>query len=352
MKKRNLSLDLLRILAAFMVIFIHVAAVSWSRKSVVTLDWFFANIYSSAVRSAVAIFFMISGALLLGRDLSVKQILQKTSRILLLYIFFVIVYNLLNLLWQPITNWSLGSLARLFTKQKYHLWYLPIIAGLYLMTPVFDALIKYKKGKYLKFYIILSVLFTVFIKTVDTLLLSRYVQRVPLFNILYKINYPLEGASMYYLLGYYLYKIFDKKYKNVWLVVVYFASVAITAFLNYKYSIIKGKPLVILFNKYGLTSFLEAVSIFLIFKNLKINKHRKIILFMSNATLTIYLVHPFIISVMSSFGITTLSFASAIAVPVLALICFIISFFIYVLYYIGVQLLFKLKYKMNNAIIN
>lgn len=79
MREREYNMDYLRIFACFMVIFLHVAAQNWSSVEVTSREWHVFNLYDTAVRSAVPLFVMLSGKLILSKntEFSVKGFYQK-----------------------------------------------------------------------------------------------------------------------------------------------------------------------------------------------------------------------------------------------------------------------------------
>ena len=69
--------DVLRILATFAVIVLHLSAQHWADTDVHTRAWQAFNLYDSAVRWAVPVFVMISGSLFLSGSQSLLHILKK-----------------------------------------------------------------------------------------------------------------------------------------------------------------------------------------------------------------------------------------------------------------------------------
>ena len=69
--------DVLRILATFAVIVLHLSAQHWADTDVYSRAWQAFNLYDSAVRWAVPVFVMISGALFLSGSQSIGHILKK-----------------------------------------------------------------------------------------------------------------------------------------------------------------------------------------------------------------------------------------------------------------------------------
>ena len=82
--------DVLRILATFAVIVLHLSAQHWADTDVYSRAWQAFNLYDSAVRWAVPVFVMISGALFLsGSQAASRHILKKNvSRLVTAFIFW------------------------------------------------------------------------------------------------------------------------------------------------------------------------------------------------------------------------------------------------------------------------
>ena len=76
-RRRVIYFDILRIVAIFFVVFVHLAAQHWADVDVSSRAWFAFNLYCTTGKWSVPIFVMISGALFLGRDVSISAILKK-----------------------------------------------------------------------------------------------------------------------------------------------------------------------------------------------------------------------------------------------------------------------------------
>ena len=75
-RRRVIYFDILRIVAIFFVVFVHLAAQHWADVDVSSRAWFAFNLYCTTGKWSVPIFVMISGALFLGRDVSISSILK------------------------------------------------------------------------------------------------------------------------------------------------------------------------------------------------------------------------------------------------------------------------------------
>ncbi|WP_296265250.1 acyltransferase [Pseudomonas sp. UBA6562] len=148
-KAHDVSLDVLRLVATFMVILIHVSAAGFSQKA---QHWWGVNAYESLSRASVPVFFMITGALLLPRAHSIAGVLRRVWRMALalgVWSLAYLVYNKYKVtgLWLPdfseLGHWCMAILR---WPVAGHLWYLytliaayffiPVLAGFFRTTPV------------------------------------------------------------------------------------------------------------------------------------------------------------------------------------------------------------------------
>ena len=191
--QRVAYLDILRVLATFGVIFIHITA-DGLPQPMTQFNWYVAMVGDSLVRWAVPVFVMISGTLFLipEKEISYKNILtKKVSRLLIAYISWWFIYALaIILVWhfyknEPIlTDWIMPH---------YHLWFLPMLMGVYLLMPLLRKIAANEKTLRIVLIVWLFYLFGnfVFAEVIN--------ENIPL----YVMNI-LVGYSGYFLLGYFL----------------------------------------------------------------------------------------------------------------------------------------------------
>ena len=139
MKEKYLWVDVLRVFAIFAVVVVHVSAdiiTEWSGVS--RRGWWVANFYDSLARGGVPIFVMLSGALLLPKTEACRDFFgRRFQRIFVPFIAWTVFY----LLWQKhFYEPQLGfreAVKRVTNGEvHFHLWFLYMITGLYLITPV------------------------------------------------------------------------------------------------------------------------------------------------------------------------------------------------------------------------
>lgn len=150
METREKNLDLLRVIAAFLVVMLHTSV----RPTMVnitqhTASFTVANFFNSATRVAVPIFVLLSGAFLLSnqKNESFSNFYKKTCYKIvlptfiasLIYMYYNDALNYLQAcflhteLTEPI---HLNPLHVLKGPCFYHLWYMYMLIGLYLMVPI------------------------------------------------------------------------------------------------------------------------------------------------------------------------------------------------------------------------
>ena len=126
-RRRVIYFDILRIVAIFFVVFVHLAAQHWADVDVSSRAWFAFNLYCTTGKWSVPIFVMISGALFLGRDVSISSILKKNvARIATVFLFWSGCYALIDLVFR---HAPLSVVLSQFITGHYHLWFLYMIVG-------------------------------------------------------------------------------------------------------------------------------------------------------------------------------------------------------------------------------
>lgn len=135
---RHTWLDLVRILAIFLMVLLHVSAgyvPLWFEQ--VGLGWPISNFLGSISRVCVPLLIMVSGALILPKleKVAVGDFYQKRlSRLIKPWLFWSVIFGLVNLL----TGNEVDSLKRLIVGTVWTgFWLLPVLLGIYLFAPLF-----------------------------------------------------------------------------------------------------------------------------------------------------------------------------------------------------------------------
>ena len=259
---------------------------------------------------------MISGCFFLDNDkpLPLKKLFTKNIfRLFLCYIFWTLVYAVLFYLYQKRFDLLVG----------YHLWFLPMMVGLYLLSPILRCITGNKNIT--EYFIIVSVTFFLFYFNISHLsvfpdsLFIRYTYE-QMSEGLCMFKYPL-----YFVIGYYLNKFTVNK--NI-LKVIYFSGILSLLSLPMIeiYFFVHQKSDSLLLNYFSVFVFSESVFLFMLIKKIfhQITFSEKFlsgISLLSKYTFGIYLVHITVIALVKRTVLSDYSIIEILAV-------FIISFFI------------------------
>ena len=146
MRERIPYLDALRCLAIFLVVLLHndapvvVNTACYGRPS-----WYLCMFLDGAVRLGVPLFFMISGCLLLGKPEAAEPAAfyqKKLPRLLAPLAVWNVIYHWTNA-WQFHTDTGLlALLQKAFNRGTgYHMWYIYVLLGLYLLCPFLKRMV-------------------------------------------------------------------------------------------------------------------------------------------------------------------------------------------------------------------
>jgi surface polysaccharide O-acyltransferase-like enzyme len=158
--------DLIRTLAMVLVILLHASNETLQLlPSGTTTYWWTAVVYKSLALSCVPLFVLLSGALLLQPaklNEPIRVFLRKRlSRIGLAFAFWSVVYTAWSFYVHipkiPVTlsNISGAALYDLFSGAYYQFWFIYLIVGLYLITPILRVIIAYGNLRVLRYLILL-----------------------------------------------------------------------------------------------------------------------------------------------------------------------------------------------------
>jgi surface polysaccharide O-acyltransferase-like enzyme len=327
---RIIWLDLLRIIAVFCMMMLHVCASQFDELAVTSASWQTINVYDSIVRSCVPVFVMISGVFFLDpkREYPLGVLFKKhILRIVTAYLFWSFAYAVIE------SYVDCGGFGTSFVRAvventitgRYHLWFLNMIIGIYLVAPFLRVIAKDRNLA--KYYIILAFAVT----SVCGILTYMPVAGSLLATVLDKASlYMVAGYTGYFVAGYYIFTCEDiGKYKH-FIYAAAIAAVIVTIAGTSYLSVRGGFANRMLYNYLYPTTALEAVGIFTFFKEEIAKRSFKantisVIIRLSEMSFGMYLVHDFVNIALKLFGFTTTSFATVAAVPVMTVLVFIVS---------------------------
>jgi surface polysaccharide O-acyltransferase-like enzyme len=206
----SIPADLIRTLAIILVIVLHAAIephpIATEINQAEVYRWWTVNIFSSVATPCIPLFVLLTGSLLLTPEKTAEPqtvfFKKRWNRIALPFIFWAVIY----FVWTYFLNGNVLTLndvtSGLLNAPYYHFWFLYMLVGLYLITPILRVVASYAQRKTLKFFLILWFLGTAVVPLVSLLFAS--------FSLSSQIFMILNWVG-YYLLGAYLLKVQVKK---------------------------------------------------------------------------------------------------------------------------------------------
>lgn len=138
--------DALRCLAALAVVLLHCAGATLALEDPGSTRFLVLNFLDGATRWAVPMFLMLTGAFLLDprRDLNMKKWLGHLARVAVPLLIWGFLYAFYDTKGAHLgLEWFLEALIRMVKGElHYHLWYLPMLLGVYLLIPPMRALVQ------------------------------------------------------------------------------------------------------------------------------------------------------------------------------------------------------------------
>ncbi len=328
--KNIIYVDILKIIASIAVVIIHVVAIEWYTINPTSLRWQALNIADSFCRWAVPIFVMASGILLLNpeKDITLKNVFIKyIKKIVILLVFWQIVYALVPFINSEFKV-SIGMIVNKYFASHYHLWYLYMLIGLYLITPIIKSIIDKNNDKIIEYFLILWGVFQLLVPMINTIIYGNRVNMtIPNFNMSL-----IMGYVGYYILGYYLSK---KRYSKKTRIIIYALAVLSVICIVVGTSIIKIRENTrfaeqFFYDYLTLPVCITAIAIYLIVRELcgKLKfkeKIRAIIKKIVKLSLGVYLAHPMFIIFMEKLNINMLKWNVLVAVPLTVVIVYVCS---------------------------
>lgn len=328
--------DLLRVLATIAVIVLHTAIYWLDQTTPGSFPWTTLVTYDALMRWCVPMFVMLSGAFLLDpkktvrlRDIFLKYIL----RVLVALVVWGIFYALLDCgftggwpsAWQGIKN-ALHQV--IWADTRYHLWFLYLMIGLYLVTPILRAFVRGASRGTLHWFLLLAFVFASLLPTLQQLfpdqmaLPAAWASRLDLHLVLGYVGYYVAG---YYLKNYTLGRIAEF---SVYILGILgtVATLWGTHILSTRAGALNG----VLLQYCSANVAFMAAALFVLFRYVlgvsDERSRRQRLGGTARISFGIFLVHDFFLALLRHFEITTLSFHPTLSVPVLSAAVFLCSF--------------------------
>lgn len=323
--------DLLRAIATIAVILLHLSGGWMGSVGVNTSAWAVFNTYDGLVRWCVPVFVMLSGMFLLDPKKSERWSVLAL-RILRIFVALVVwgaVYALADhvaggggLSWAGVRS-ALWSAA--LGNTHYHLWFLYMIIGLYLITPILRAFVRGASRADFHWFFLLT--FTVAF-LLPTLLKFRPSQTLSLYLGRLDIHLVL-GYVGYFVAGYYLKHFTLGRIAEALIYVLGAAGAFVTVWGTSVLSRNAGGLNDALYGYMTPNVACMAVAVFVLFRYVlgvsDERDRRRRMSGVAKVSFGVYLVHDLFIMLLRYLDISTLSFAPALSVPLLGAVVFLLS---------------------------
>ena len=320
MKKQYINF--LKILSILFVINIHLLSKAWNQAIPTSVNFKSLTFIDISFLVCVPIFAMCSGNIFLNRKDSNKKIIFKYAlRIYLIFILFTTLYKVADLVFYQNIKIN-AKLLFIITKDAillrsiYHLWYLRVVLAMYLSIPVFKWLFNVK-SKYIDHIILLLII--ILVKVIPIWFHSGW----------FLTYIGIFGFIIYFYLGYYLDKYFNKKYL-ILLIPISLFSYYYTFTKTISSSVAFGSAVVDHMQYLSYNIIFISVTVFLFvrwFKDLFENKKIGCYLnFLTSYNFYVYLFHGFTIGIIAKLNIINIyKYNHVLLIYVYGLLTYIIT---------------------------
>lgn len=215
---RKLYLDFLRIIAILMVIYNHTNERGFYRFLDSKFPFVWSTLAAILCKNGVPIFFMITGALLIKKEETLKKTLMRIPKILIDLILFSVIYFWIDSTINGSNFSFIEVMSKIIRENYWHLWYLYAYIALIITLPFLRELVKGLTGYSLLYMFILSTVLMVFIPIFEYFFIAINVSLKPTWIINNIFIYPILGYGIHYILD--ITKIRRKHLALMWFITI------------------------------------------------------------------------------------------------------------------------------------
>jgi len=314
--QHELGFDLIRSVAIFLVICLHVSGVGFANYF--SSSWAAVNAYESFSRVCVPLFFILSGALLLDKRESLQQLGRRISKI----VIASAAWSAIFIAWERRHGSNISFFRMIEAPVAFHLWYCYTIIGAYLFLPVMRAV-----AQYLNIYSHLFIIGCWVLSVSGVDLLNQFAHITVGLDLKYYQSY-----FGFFLIGNLLIK--TRKFQSRWVTlfaVGWILMVLGTYFSTQMLSKLQGQAVGFFYSYYSPFNIFGSIFAFLFLREVGrtisvVRMAQQILKHLSRASFGIYLFHPFALDQLSRrFKIDYQTGSSWIWIPLTSLACLSIS---------------------------
>jgi surface polysaccharide O-acyltransferase-like enzyme len=329
---RYLWADFVRNIGILLVILGHVSGVVVQRFQDFSIEnWNAANVYNIIARSCVPLLFMVSGALLLPRQESIRDFYSKRfKKVIFPFLFWSVLYLLVKEGWYasytPLNALKVIVITLFSKPAEYHLWFMYELFAAYLFTPILRKLVDNGSETILWYFAAIWFIFGPLTRLVEFF--------VPVESI-FQLGY-VTGYIGYFILGYLLVRFPIRKWMVWTSAAVYLVMAVLTGWLTWYGSVYAGKLVDYFQYLLGMNIVFLAVAAYMLLRaagekifSTPRPRLAKFAVGLTSASFGMYLIHVFILNYLRvTFKISPLDGPSIYMIPITTVITFLISWII------------------------
>ncbi|MBK8020819.1 MAG: acyltransferase family protein [Chloroflexi bacterium] len=322
----------MRAYAMSIVVFIHVASVLAPHyNTIAPIDWWISNLYHAFSKGGPPIFTLVSGMLLLNmtREQPLGEFFRKRFlKVLVPFLGWAVVYLAWRILFNGETMDSTQMInAVLKGPVYYHLWFIQMILGLYLATPVLRVYVRNASRANLRYFLIVWFLTITFLPAVSRML-----------NVQFGIDFAVMTNYVgYFVMGYYLRDVTLKPKQMLPALLVVVGTLLATEYAVHAMTMAQDGRLDTFFlNNLGFNMVIVSVAMFLFLKSLpwetifeRFAVIRWSVRLLASCSLGVYFVHVLIMELLGSgrlgFKISAMTLSPLVGIPLTAGITLVLS---------------------------
>lgn len=325
--QRHFYLDFLRVCACFFVVMLHISG-NYATAPTDTVNFWLGNLVTSPVEVCVPVFVMISGALMLdeGYHFSRKKLIGHVKKLGCFYFFWSTLYALPRCVIGPISRGegvNLRGLCWAVLRGHYHLWFIPMIIGLYLMIPLLRLWVKRSNRVFVEYYLVLSMIFAFAIPQGIKFLagLNPMFESFSYIESMINMKYFM-GFTPYFVLGWYLHNFELRKPKCI--AALGIAALLVTIAGTYIDGTLFHEEGNIFYDNFAVNVLFCAIAFFALTKmHFEQRKciapwFERLIRFLSQTTMGVYAIHATLLTRIYAYFDGT---NAAVEIPVIFILC-------------------------------
>ena len=326
-KKRIWYWDILRIAAMVFLVVRHSATATFEFVPTLETDWWVCNVYGSLSAWMVPVFMMISGASFLdpARNVTIDRLYKRNIfRMLCAFFFWAVFYAVYN----TFSGQELKEgFADMVFKGHFHLWFLPMIMGMYIITPLLRTVTKNRAAT-----------LAITAVTAVTGVIIPFLQDMGWFLdttlITGKNNFGFFSAYVcFFFTGYLLHNIEIPPAVRRAVYITGIISTVVVFAGTYLLTVRDGAHNEDMQGDNNLFTALQGVAVFVFAKQRLRNtefkeEHQKLILDISKLTFGVYMIHVVLLALLDKFGFSPLTYPAVYMIPMLILFVLPVSFFL------------------------